>query len=114
MPFLHCSQDLFRPAEAAPTGRTPATGLLSKKVNEIRGHSHRAGLIVKDDHGSGPKATAGLLDFGVIHWHIEMLFDEKIRGGAAGKNSSKPQPIAHAACVLFQLSLIHISEPPRQ
>ena len=90
------------PIEAAPARRTPAARFLGKKVNQIGSHPYRTGLVVENNHGTGPQATAHFRHFCEIHRHIEMLLHQKISGGASGQNSTKAQPVAHPTRVFFK------------
>src|SRR5665213_2424586 len=80
---LDCFQNLFRPVQAAPAWSTPAAGLLSKKVNEVRDHTDRTGLIVEHDHGAGPQPAARFLYFCEVHGHVQMLRHQEIGRRAA-------------------------------
>src|SRR6185437_10223304 len=53
-------EDAVRPPQPAPAGGAPAAGFARKKMGQVGGHAHRAGVIVEHDHGPG---THGLPTF---------------------------------------------------
>jgi hypothetical protein len=100
--FFDSAEGALTPSQSCPARSTPAAGFLCEKAFEIPYHSDGARLIVEDDHGAGAHTAAGFLDFGKIHFHVEVLFSEKVRRGAARQQAAKPQTIAHSAGVFLQ------------
>src|SRR6185312_2276169 len=64
---LEGAQQAVGPAQAAPTGSTPAAGLLGEEMDQVQQHPDRTGAVVKDDHGAGAHAAAGFLYLGEVH-----------------------------------------------
>ena len=82
--FFDGAEGALTPSQSGPAGSAPAAGFLREKAFQIPYHSDRARLIIEYDHGAGAHTAAGFLDFGKIHFHVEVLFSEKVRRGATG------------------------------
>src|SRR5215471_21730577 len=100
--FFDGAEGALTPSQSCPARSTPAAGFLCEKAFEIPYHSDGARLIVEDDHGAGAHTAAGFLDFGKIHFHVKVLFCQKVRRCATRQQPAKPQTIAHSAGVFLQ------------
>src|SRR5690349_17389790 len=77
-PFFDGAQGALTPSQPCPTWSTPAAGFLREEAFQIPHHSDGARLIIEYDHGAGAHTAAGFLDFGEIHFHVEVLGCEKV------------------------------------
>src|SRR5215831_1846816 len=100
--FFDGAEGALTPSQSCPAWSTPAAGFLREKALQIPYHSDGARLIVEHNHGSCAHAAAGFLDFGKIHFHVEVLFSEKVRRCATRQQPAKPQTFAHSAGVFLQ------------
>src|SRR5436190_1601609 len=90
------------PIQTAPARGAPATGFLRKKALQVPYHADRTRLIVQDDHRSGTQAAADLLHFCEIHFDVQVLLGQKIRGRSSGQYTAKLYSVTHAARVLLE------------
>src|SRR5262249_26027554 len=100
--FFDGAKSALTPSQSRPARSTPPAGFLGEKAFQIPYHSDRARLIIEYDHRAGAHAAPGFLDFCEIHFHVEMLFCEKVRRCATRQQPAKAQTFAHPSGVLLQ------------
>ena len=71
--FFDSVEGALTPSQSCPARSTPAAGFLCEEPLQIPDHANGARLIVEYDHGAGAHTAAGFLDFGEIHFHVEVL-----------------------------------------
>ena len=77
-PLFNVDQQPLQPRQPVATRRAEATGLLGKEVLQVARQIDDAHRVINDDHGACTHPAAGLLNGGVFHWQVEMLFDQEV------------------------------------
>ena len=97
LPLFDRVEGLFDPGQALAARRTPTAAFLGVEVLEVVEQSHRAGLVVEDDHRARAETASGLLDVTVVHRKIEVFVEEKRGRCATGQKASELHSVRHPA-----------------